>query len=61
MPKATIGEVYKYLAGDGSGGVLNAEQKAAYPLARFRTEWSELDATSKDQISTGIGDGTYTY
>jgi hypothetical protein len=29
--------------------------------AQFRSEWQELDETSKEQLKTGVSSGTFTY
>lgn len=30
-------------------------------LTQFRNEWAALDDASKDQLKTGLGDGTLNY
>jgi len=57
---ASIAAVYNFFAAR-NGGKATTEDKAAYPLARFRTEWSSLSAESKAQLATGIGDGSFSY
>lgn len=61
---ATIGDVYKYFAGDNLDKVpvtLTSEQKSGYTLAQFRTDWAALSPVEKRHISSGIGDGTFNY
>lgn len=58
--KATIAGIYNFFAGDGTNKP-TTEEKAAYPLAKFRVDWAELDTVSKEQIAVGIGNGSYTY
>lgn len=58
--KATIAGIYNFFAGDGMNKP-TTEEKAAYPLTKFRLDWAELDVTSKEQIAVGIGNGSFTY
>jgi hypothetical protein len=57
---AGVAAIYAFFAGDGTNKP-STEEKRAYPLAKFRTEWNELSVESKAQISEGIGNGTFTY
>lgn len=57
---ATMTDVYNFLAGDGKNKP-NTDQKAAYPLARFRAHWGELTDQDKADLRTGIGDGSFNY
>lgn len=57
---AGVAAIYAWLAGDGVNKP-TVEQKKAYPLARFRSEWEQLSMTEKTQLASGIGDGSFTY
>lgn len=64
---ATISDVYNFFAGPGTFGTdgkptkPTAEQKAEYPLNKFRPDWAALNAFEKAQIAGGIGNRTLDY
>jgi hypothetical protein len=60
---ASLAQVYAFFASPSvDGSVLpTKEDKAAYPLAKFRTDYAELSPESKTQLAEGIGDKTFTY
>ena len=62
--KATMTEVWRYLAGDYVYTVpdsLTIAQKKEYPIAQFRKDWSELTPEDKTQFAVGIGSGSFNY
>lgn len=54
---AQMTDVWKYLAGDSLTTVpatLTAEQKRAYPIATFRSDWAALSAEDKEWFKDAV-------
>lgn len=60
---ATLAQVYAFFASPAVDGSVSPtkEDKAAYPLAKFRADYAELSPEDKTAIANGIGDKTFTY
>lgn len=54
---AAMTDVWRYMAGDSINSVpatLTTEQKASYPIAKFRSEWQALSDSDKEWFKDAV-------